>query len=139
MKKILSLIILLACSSNTYSIDSMKIQAYAELIKAKSQAALAEAKIAFINTKEKMPKSLDNLQSACNNYLEMAKDKLSSINKNNSTDSKLENVIKEAKKISDSAVIYAKENPNTCIVAGVTTACFITYYIYKKCYKNKTN
>ena len=143
MKKVLSLLMLITLSSNTYSESSSlreeKIQAYANLIKAKTQTALAETKLFIIDLKEKSPKCLESLQSTCNSYLALAKDKLSNVTKNNSADSKIQNIIKEAKKLSDSAAIYAKENPNVCIAAGVTTACFLTYYLYKKCCKTRTN
>jgi hypothetical protein len=117
MKKSLSLIILIACGSNSYAIDTSKVYAYADLVKAKTSTLLAEAKIAALNSKDKIAGQLAEL-----------KDKINGIEK-----PKIKSFIDVSKETTNSLIATAKEHPNACIAVGVSTACLMTYWLYKKC------
>jgi hypothetical protein len=124
MKKSLSLMILLACGTNSYSVDTSRVSAYADLVKAKTSTLLAEARIAGFNAKDKMAERLVKLNEKINGI----------------ENPKIKGFIDFSKETTNSLIAKAKEHPNACIAVGVSTACLMTYWLYKKCTtKSKTN
>jgi hypothetical protein len=117
MKKSLSLMILLACGANSYAVDSSRVNAYADLVKAKTSILLAEAKIAGLNAKDKMAEQLVKLN-----------DKINGIE-----NPRIKGILDYSKETTNSLIASAKEHPNVCIAVGVSTACLMTYWLYKKC------
>ncbi len=109
--------ILLACGSNSYAIDTSRVFAYADLAKAKASTLLAEAEIAVLNSKDEMARKLAAL-----------KEKINGVEK-----PEIKGFIDSSKETANSLIASAKEHPNACIAAGVSAVCLLSYYIYKKC------
>jgi hypothetical protein len=117
MKKTLSLIILLACGSNSYAVDTNKVSAYIELAKAETIRLLAQAKIAGLDAKDKMT----------GHFIEL-KERINGIEK-----PEIKGFIDFSKETTNSLIASAKEHPKACIAAGVSAVCLLSYCIYKKC------
>ena len=122
MKKSLSLMILLACGANSYAVDTSRVNAYADLLKAKTSTLLAEAKIAGLNAKDKMAGHFSEL-----------KEKINGIE-----NPRIKGFFDYSKETTNSLIASAKEHPNVCIAVGVSTACLMTYWLYKKCTTKST-
>jgi hypothetical protein len=121
MKKSLSLMILLACGANSYAVDTSIVNAYADLFKAKASTVIAEAKIAALNSKDKIVGQLAEL-----------KNKINGIEK-----PEIKSFIDISKETTNSLIATAKEHPKACIAASVSAACLLTYCLYKKLTSNR--